>query len=445
MRILNLSCLMSLWIGVEGWVTITPSRTYNSISSSSSLLSSKKNLYTTTTSAVHFSTATPTEGTTTDTNVGTDQFEPEYAKGYEMIEQQLSANIPDSMKKSSSTSSSSMVSLLLHFGKEYMMACQHANHAVQAKTTMPSPNAPTDAISSAQRFIKGVLYGFKYGLPNSPQLYKFDVSHVALDGKQESYDGIDFYQFGSNFFRPVMDLKSVETNVLYADTHIQQIQEQLNNGENVIFFANHQSEADPQVVSACFELAGYSEMAAQCIYVAGHKVTTDPLAIPFSMGRNLICIHSKKHIDADPETKPMKQKQNLKAMNALLSSLKEESGTLIWVAPSGGRDRRNVETNTVPIAPFDSKTIDMFRLMGNKSKKPTHYYTMAMVSYDLCPPPDFVVAGTGESRNVRFSPVGIAVGAELESVGGLESRLTFCTMAQHQCEADYQLLQQKLF
>jgi glycerol-3-phosphate O-acyltransferase len=338
-----------------------------------------------------------------------------------------------------------MVSLLLHFAKEYMMASQNAHRAVMAGTTIPSPTAPTDPISSAKRFMAGVQYGLKYGLPSSPDLYTFDVSHVALDGTQETYEGIDYYSFGCNFFRPVMDLTSVELNVMNSVANLEQIQTQLQNGENVILFANHQSEADPQVVSACLELAGYGDMAKEMIYVAGHKVTTDPLAIPFSMGRNLLCIHSKKHIDADPDTKPIKQKQNLKAMNALLTSLKDETrGSIIWVAPSGGRDRRNVETNTVPIAPFDSKTIDMFRLMGNKSKRTTHYYTMAMVSYDLCPPPDFVEAGVGESRNVRFSPVGIIVGKELESVGGLESRQTFCATAQQQCEQDYQLLQQAL-
>merc|ERR1711990_862555 len=93
-------------------------------------------------------------------------------------------------------------------------------------------------------------------------------------------------------------------------------------------------------------------------------------------------------------------------------------GCLLWVAPSGGRDRRNVETNEVPIAPFDEKTVDMFRLMGSKSKVPTHYYPMAMVSYDLCPPPDYIAAGVGEERNVRFVPVGIYIGEELEGESG---------------------------
>lgn len=48
-----------------------------------------------------------------------------------------------------------------------------------------------------------------------------------------------------------------------------------------------QTEADPQVISLLMEREGYGDMASRLINVAGHRVTTDPLAIPFSMGRNL--------------------------------------------------------------------------------------------------------------------------------------------------------------
>ena len=294
--------------------------------------------------------------------------------------------------------------------------------------------------AAAKRILTGIGYGFEFGIKNK---YKFDVSHEAIRGDNNPDNvegippGVDFYAFGCDFFRPVMDL---EKSVILGQDNLKiAIEEQLAKGENVVLLANHQSEADPQVVSCCLEKAGYGKAAADMVYVAGHKVTTDPLAIPFSMGRNLICIHSKKHIDADPETKPAKQRQNLKSMNHLLTKFKE-GGCLLWVAPSGGRDRRNVETGEVPIAPFDSKTIDIFRLMGNKSKVKTHYYTLAMVSYDLCPPPDFVEAGVGEERNVRFVPVGIAMGDEVESVGGLEGRKEFCKHAMEQCDADYKKL-----
>jgi len=336
----------------------------------------------------------------------------------------LDAAVPDNLRDT-------MLPLLSHFAAEYMQAHQDSNEAGNKENTDPA--------STAKRFLNGIAYGLRFGMPNSPDHYTFDVSHKALRGPEENNENkVDYYKFGCDFFHSCMDLTSPEKNVLGMD-NLKQAMDQIAAGENVVFFANHQSEADPPVVSSCLELAGYGQQAADMIYVAGHKVTTDPLAIPFSMGRNLICIHSKKHIDADPETKPKKQRQNMKAMNSMLGSLKE-GGTCIWVAPSGGRDRRDVETGEVPLAPFDSKTIDMFRLMGNKSKVPTHYYTFAMVSYDLCPPPDHVEAGTGETRNVRFVPVGVAIGPELESVGGLEKRHAFCESAMEQCQADYDRL-----
>lgn len=400
------------------------------------------------------SSASPSTTTTTTAqadNHDNHPLQPEYAAALAQMKATLAACLPG-------PSAGRMLPLLEHFAAEYMGAHQTAADAHQAKaaaataangaatTAAATANVAVDAASAAKRFMAGVTYGVRYGMPQSPDHYTFDVSHAALRGDEErgeQYGGVDYYQFGCDFFRSCMDLTSAAVNVWGASDHLPRAVAQLTAGDNVVFFANHQSEADPQVVSACLALAGHAPTAADVIYVAGHKVTTDPLAIPFSMGRNLICIHSKKHIDADPESKPLKQKQNLKAMNALLSRLKE-GGACVWVAPSGGRDRRNVATGEVPMAPFDRKTIDMFRLLGNKSKVPTHYYTLAMVSYDLCPPPDTVEAGTGETRNVRYCPVGVAVGAELESVGGLETRHLFSDTAEAQCRADYEALRAAL-
>jgi hypothetical protein len=42
---------------------------------------------------------------------------------------------------------------------------------------------------------------------------------------------------------------------------------------------------------------------------------------------------------------------------------------------------------------------------------------------------------------VRFCPVGIGMGAEVESIGGLEGRHEFCEHAYAQCTADYLNLQ----
>lgn len=353
-----------------------------------------------------------------------DQLSPEYRAALDGALTKLQASqLP-------SGSSSKLIPLLAHFLIEYLVANQEALRQGGHDPAVTRPDV------AAHRFMTGISYGLRYGLPG-PNQYRFGVTHTALRGQEEQGNTIDFYAFGCDFFRPCMNLS--RTKILGRDRLDTIFQKQLAAGENVILFANHQSEADPQVVSVCLEQVGYGKEAEEIVYVAGHKVTTDPLAIPFSMGRNLICIHSKKHIDADPATKPLKQKQNLLAMNSLLDQLKA-GGCLIWVAPSGGRDRRNVETGQVPLAPFDAKTIDIFRLFGNKSRVPTHYYTLAMVSYDLCPPPDVVEAGVGEERNVRYEPVGIAVGAELESVGGLEARHEFTDRAFAQCQRDYDAL-----
>jgi glycerol-3-phosphate O-acyltransferase len=379
-----------------------------------------------------------------DTAATATSLSPEYQGALDHAKATLQVAIPEAYHES-------MLPLLTHFVSEYMAAAESA----AAAGYEPEMNQPA---ATAARILKGIQYGLQYG--TGPNKYTFDVTHTAVrkgdlaaPDSDDTEDGasapdhsdVDFYQFGNDFFRSAMDLpNSVVTGL---DQFAQMVQ-QIEAGENVVLLANHQSEADPQVVSCCMEMVadqvpGLAEMAANVVYVAGHKVTTDALAIPFSMGRNLLCIHSKKHIDADKESKPTKQRQNLRAMSGLLKKLKQ-GGQLLWVAPSGGRDRRDMTTGLVPLAPFDSKTIDMFRLMGNKSKIKTHYYTFAMVSYDLCPPPDFVEAGTGESRQVRFCPVAIGMGKEVESIGGLEGRHEFCEHAYAQCTADYLNLQQEI-
>lgn len=270
---------------------------------------------------------------------------------------------------------------LIHFMDEYFRSLSDASdHGAR------NPDGSEITAEQAVReMMRTIQFGMKYGL--GEKKYKFtNVRHKALRGANHSDDderyndesfvqmlgddaNTDFYAAGCDFFRPSMDL---EHSLILGIDNMEKALNQLAAGDNVVFLANHQSEADPQVVSCLFEKAGpqYGKLASDITYVAGHKVTTDPLAIPFSMGRNLLCIHSKKHIDSDPDTKPAKSKQNMAAMNEMLQGLKD-GGMAIWVAPSGGRDRRNVSSNKIPVATFDQKTVDMFRLMGNKSKRPT--------------------------------------------------------------------------
>jgi glycerol-3-phosphate O-acyltransferase len=115
------------------------------------------------------------------------------------------------------------------------------------------------------------------------------------------------------------------------------IQEQLAAGENVVLLANHQTEADPGVFAHMLA-SSHPSLATDVIYVAGDRVVTDALCKPFSMGRNLFCVHSKKHLDDVPELKASKMETNRKTLVAMQRAF-NAGGTLVWIAPSGGRDR----------------------------------------------------------------------------------------------------------
>lgn len=52
-----------------------------------------------------------------------------------------------------------------------------------------------------------------------------------------------------------------------------------------------------------------------------------------------------------------------------MGELFAEGGHLFWVAPSGGRDRPDPETKQFTVAPFDVKSVDMFKLLAIQSKK----------------------------------------------------------------------------
>ena len=175
----------------------------------------------------------------------------------------------------------------------------------------------------------------------------------------------------------------------------------LERGENAIFLANHQIEADPQAISILLENS-YPKFAEEMIFVAGERVITDPLAVPASMGRNLFCIYSKRYIDQPPEQKMKKQLHNKRTME-LMSQLLSEGGKAIYVAPSGGRDRPNAN-GIVEIAPFDPQSIEMFYLMAQRAGHPTHFYPMALKTFELLPPPQSIQVELGRSSGSPSAP-----------------------------------------
>jgi glycerol-3-phosphate O-acyltransferase len=232
--------------------------------------------------------------------------------------------------------------------------------------------------------------------------YTFEVYYEA------SRSPFDYYQWGLDFFRPLV--KFDESKVLGGE-NLSVIEQQLAKGENVILLANHQAEPDPQVISLLLE-KDHPNLAEKMIFVAGHRVVTDPLTKPFSRGRNLLCIFSKRYIEDEPELKQERLLHNQKTMRKM-SELLAEGGRCIYVAPSGGRDRLGPDGKPV-VAPFDGQSIEMFHLIAKQAQTPTHFYPLSLSSYNLLPPPNTINKDIGEARTTKRTPLHLAVGSEID-------------------------------
>lgn len=232
--------------------------------------------------------------------------------------------------------------------------------------------------------------------------FDFQPYHAAIR------EPFDYYQFGVDFIKPLVDLPH---STVHGLEHLKSIAASLEKGENAIFLANHQTEADPQAISILLENS-FPKLGEEMIFVAGTRVTTDPLAAPVSMGVNLLCIYSKRYIDHPPEQKLEKQLHNKRTME-LMSQLLSEGGKAIYVAPSGGRDRPNAE-GVVEVAAYDPKSIEMFYLMAQRAGHPTHFYPMALKTYELLPPPQTIQVELGETRTAKRAPIHIAFGPRID-------------------------------
>jgi glycerol-3-phosphate O-acyltransferase len=218
----------------------------------------------------------------------------------------------------------------------------------------------------------------------------------------------DYFRFGIEFVRPLIDQKKTR---IFGENILKKIEFELEAKENAILFANHQTEVDPQIMSLILEKS-HRKLGEEVIFVAGDRVLTDPLAVPFSMGRNLLCIYSKRHIDQPPEKKEEKLQHNQRTMMRM-KELLSEGGKFIYVAPSGGRDRPD-EKGEVVVAPFDPQSIEMFRLMAKQAHKPTHFYPLSLVTFDILPPPPSVETELGEMRKAKREGALFAFGDELD-------------------------------
>ncbi|CAN0318302.1 unnamed protein product [Ascophyllum nodosum] len=101
---------------------------------------------------------------------------------------------------------------------------------------------------------------------NVKEPYKFELFHPATK------DPLDLYTWGNDFFRPLVEM---DKSLLAGKENLDKIVDYLAKGENVFLLSNHQTEADPQVISLLMEREGYGKLASGLINVAGHRVTTD--------------------------------------------------------------------------------------------------------------------------------------------------------------------------
>ncbi|CAM9992562.1 unnamed protein product [Ectocarpus sp. 6 AP-2014] len=269
---------------------------------------------------------------------------------------------------------------------------------------------------------------------NMKKPYEFELFH------ESTRDPMDLYTWGNDFFRPLIEL---DNSRLEGKENLEKIAEYLAKGENVFLMSNHQTEADPQVISLLMEREGYGDEASRLINVAGHRVTTDPLAIPFSMGRNLFCIFSKKYMETPPELKGEKQKHNVRTLKKM-AEMMSEGGQFIWVAPSGGRDRPDPDTGKFVVSPYDPKSVEVFRLMAakamgrNKTGPATHFFPFAMWTNKLVPPPDQVNKELGERRQADRGPASVAFGEEvLPPPGETLKKAEFIAIMEERVQAEY--------
>ncbi|KAI0567219.1 glycerol-3-phosphate acyltransferase [Gracilaria domingensis] len=223
----------------------------------------------------------------------------------------------------------------------------------------------------------------------------------------------DHYKFGFDFSSVLLDRSK---SAILGDENIHQAQNFVRQGHNVIFFSNHQSEGDPYAIDFMLDwIAGCDrQFCEKLVFMAGDRVRNDPMVAPFSAGRNLLTVYSKKHINDEPELFEKKLRHNRKTVSET-HRLFKKGGTALWFAPSGGRDRRSAETGAVEISPFDEGAVATMKFTAERSGTPCHFYPMAVWTYDMLPPPSTVGgAEIGEERVAKYTPMRMYVGKEIE-------------------------------
>lgn len=233
--------------------------------------------------------------------------------------------------------------------------------------------------------------------------FTFQPYHKAIR------EPFDYYTFGQNYIRPLVDFRNsyVGNISVFSD-----MEKKLQQGHNVVLMSNHQTEADPAVIALSLERSN-PWISENIVYVAGDRVLTDPLCKPFSMGRNLLCVYSKKHMNDFPELIDMKRRANTRSLKEMALLLRGGSH-IIWIAPSGGRDRPDPLTGEWHPAPFDASAVDNMRRLLEHSGVPGHIYPLSLLCYEIMPPPQQIEKEIGEQRVVSFHGVGLSVAEEVK-------------------------------
>ncbi|XP_074264662.1 glycerol-3-phosphate acyltransferase, chloroplastic-like isoform X3 [Silene latifolia] len=259
------------------------------------------------------------------------------------------------------------------------------------------PNAEEIFLSNMSAMLDCVIFDME-------DPFIFPPYHKAV---REPYD---YYAFGQNYIRPLIDFRSSYVGNIAI---FREMEEKRQQGHNIILMSNHQTEADPAVIALLLEGTN-PEIAENMTYVAGDRVVTDPLCKPFSMGRNLLCVYSKKHMYDVPELVDFKKRANtrtLKEMALLLRWFTSHLDCPKWWK----RSSRSCHQGMVPEdqAPFDISSVDNMRRLVKHAGVPGHIYPLSILCYDIMPPPPQVEKEIGEKRLVSFHGVGLSVTPEV--------------------------------
>ncbi|PWA43531.1 Glycerol-3-phosphate O-acyltransferase, alpha helical bundle, N-terminal [Artemisia annua] len=233
--------------------------------------------------------------------------------------------------------------------------------------------------------------------------FEFSPYHEAIR------EPFNYSLFVQNYIRPLINFRESYVGNIYL---FYEMEEQLKQGENVILISNHQTEADPAIIALLLETTS-PYISENAINVAGDRVLTDPLCKPFSMGRNLLCVYSKKHMNDVSELAEMKRMANTRTLKEMALLLRSGS-KLIWIAASGGRDRPDPITNQWFPAPFDASSVDNMRRLVEHAGVPGHIYPLALLCYDIMPPPPQVEKEIGERRVISYHGAGLSVAPKID-------------------------------